>query len=396
MTFAVELEIWKEIAGRHLSPSHDRWHIDRVQAYALRLSEIYHADSEIVTAAVILHDLGRSDPTLRGVASAKRSVEIAREILNRTHLVKKEKIERILQAIAEHDQPEITPSTIEGRILKDADFLAGFGAWGILRIAIWAGETGEGVDQILDRLTNRMTKRLAYLEFPESRKIAIKEMSFARLFVSQLTCEPIFDKRQSNGRYIVIEGISGSGKDTQAEKIREHLEEKQIHTMMVHEPTTTYKQARELWEEVKDDPMVQTYLLIADRYKQFHQHISPALGSGITVITVRSFLSTIAYQGAKSKQMELFDYLHEFVPVPDFVFVLDLPPEIARKRVEDRALAQHRQIGSFEDIENLAKLRETYRQLVMQRSGEGYYLIDAHRPVEEVTHSILEIIHRGS
>ena len=62
----VELSLWKEIAGLNISVSHDHWHIDRVLNFANQLHSLYGGDIQVITAAAILHDLGRSDSTLHG------------------------------------------------------------------------------------------------------------------------------------------------------------------------------------------------------------------------------------------------------------------------------------------------------------------------------------------
>ncbi len=70
----LELAIWKEIAGEALSVSHDHWHIDRVLDFARQLQAIHGGDLDVITTAVILHDLGRSDQSFMGRrASANRS-----------------------------------------------------------------------------------------------------------------------------------------------------------------------------------------------------------------------------------------------------------------------------------------------------------------------------------
>ena len=181
----IELAIWKELASENLSVSHDRWHIDRVLSFAYQLQALYGGDPEVITAAVIMHDLGREDPNLHGQESIDKSIAHAREVLGRIDFPS-DKVEQVIIAIDEHDKPEMQPSTIEGRILKDADFLGGFGAWGILRICMWAGETDGGVDQILNRLEQRMPRRLANLEFAESERLAREEMVFISLFLSLL------------------------------------------------------------------------------------------------------------------------------------------------------------------------------------------------------------------
>src|SRR5205823_4498113 len=120
----------------------------------------------LVRVAAILHDLGRGDQTRRhGLASIQASKEMAEEVLR--HLPLSEDARRlVVEAIDSHDQPDVHSEAHSSRILKDADFLAGFGAWGILRIAMWSGETGRRVEDVLGRITSGMRRRLESLEYP--------------------------------------------------------------------------------------------------------------------------------------------------------------------------------------------------------------------------------------
>src|SRR5439155_11646144 len=108
--------IWMNIKGEYQSPSHDRWHLDRVLHFASELSALYGADDETLTAAVMLHDLGRSNPELRGRASAEESARLAPAVLEAVGFPL-EKREAVILAIREHDQPKLTPTNLEGRIL---------------------------------------------------------------------------------------------------------------------------------------------------------------------------------------------------------------------------------------------------------------------------------------
>src|SRR5688572_30535404 len=224
------------------SGSHQIDHLNRVLSYAMRLRETYGGDADVLAAAALLHDLGRSDKTLQGTASAQKSVEIARGILEGVQFPA-ERIPPVLQAIGEHDQPSLRPSTLEGRILKDADFLAGFGAVGIARVAMWTGETGGTMDDLIHRLKNKMAARIASLEFEQSRYHALREYGFVRLYLDSLLSDaPMLPLPPAP--YVVIEGISGSGKSTQADLLAAHYRQEGRDPVQLHEPTAWYKDTR--------------------------------------------------------------------------------------------------------------------------------------------------------
>jgi hypothetical protein len=272
-------------------------HVDLVLKFAKQLQAIYGGDPDVLTAAVVLHDLGRTNPNLHGNESIESSIIQARNVLKRIKFPV-EKVERVVSAIREHDNPKIKPSTIEGRILKDSDFLAGFGPYGLLRIAQWAGETREGLSHVLDRLENRLPERLHSLEFPESVKWALSSSSLTNLVLSIMKDPNYANLPFYKGKYIVLEGISGSGKDTQVDILRKKLSHKKI--AFVNEPSETYAHLRTLWEadnkELLNDSVIRQSLLIADRSKLIEETVKPALENGDIVISNRSFLSFLVYQ----------------------------------------------------------------------------------------------------
>lgn len=382
----IELAIWKEIAGESLSVSHDRWHIDRVLSFAFELQSIYGGDLDVITAAVIMHDLGRGDPRLHGEDSIEKSIKHARRVLKRIDFPP-DKIEEVITAIDEHDKPEIRPSTIEGRILKDADFLGGFGAWGILRIGMWAGETDGGVNQVMDRLEHRMPKRLKNLEFTESECLAREEIMFVHLFLSLLKQPPRLPTRSRGGTYVVLEGISGSGKDTQADRLQERIEAGGHTVVRVQEPADVYRELRDAWKSVHDkqldDPIIMKFLLMADRYELMQEKVWPALEEGHTVISVRSFASTLVYQCNGAYDVAATAVAHRFAPLPDLLLLLDLDANIAWTRIKDREAK-----GIYETRELPEKHRGLYRDICSRLFGSRFKVIDASEPIDEVVEQV--------
>ena len=205
--------IWEKVISLPQSPSHDKEHLERVMGFARELCLRKGGDMEVVIAAAMLHDIARTDPQLESKESAIVAAEQAKEILEEVRFPTN-KIELVCSAIRQHDQPEFIPSTIEAKILKEADFLAGFGAWGILRTAMFQGERGKSVPDVIERFRERMPKRIVGLEYPESKIFANHEYMFVKLFLSLLEIPPALPN-ETPGKYIAFEGISGSGKDTQ-------------------------------------------------------------------------------------------------------------------------------------------------------------------------------------
>jgi len=379
----IKQQICQELSKRQLSISHDRWHLERVLAFAEQLQAIYGGDIEVLTAAVLLHDLGRSDSNLHGRASVKKSVDEARMVLDVVD-ISRSKIEPVMRAISEHDQAELVPSTMEGKILKEADFLAGFGAWGILRIAMWAAETDQGVDQILDRLEKRMPKRLAGLEFSESAWRAEREMLFADLFLSRLKEPPLLEEQPRQGKYVVLEGISGSGKDTQADLLEQRLRDSGHKLLRVNEPAGKFQAARDRWGHQPLDPVIELFLLLADRYELMTQRVLPTLARGDTVLSVRSYLSTLVYQHQPLYDSASIRFMHQFVPPPDLVILYDVDVDIAYERCYGRAKGQIDAMGAHERKKALKAHRRRYLKLATHMTRLRFVTIDASRLPEQI------------
>ena len=127
--------------------SHDWEHTERVLNMSLHLALAEKADVGIVTAAALLHDIGRHEQDkLKGkVSHAIISSNMAHPILKSLNYSDMD-IKKILHCIETHryrkgDQPE----SIEAKVLFDADKLDAIGAIGIGRAFVFAGEVGAAV-----------------------------------------------------------------------------------------------------------------------------------------------------------------------------------------------------------------------------------------------------------
>jgi dTMP kinase len=381
--------IWAELDKLPLSVSHDRWHLDRVLSYALGLHAVHGGDLRVLVPAVLLHDLGRTEEGRQhGLASIEASTEQAANLLGNLQYPES-LVAEVLRAIADHDQPDVRPALIEGRILKDADFLAGFGAWGILRIAMWSGETGRDVAMVLDRLVRGMSRRSEHLEFEESVVVARRELRFVRLFVERLRTPPVALEPVLPGAYVVLEGISGSGKDTQAERLRAALVAAGVESHVVCEPHGDYRRYREAWERQHGgrltDPRVMRWLMMADRQQLVDDTVRADLAAGTAVVSVRSYLSTMVYQAEGTTDSADIAFAHTFVPEPDLVVLLDLPPDVAWERIQ----ARNRVKGVYESEEQLAAHRVRYLALCEEHFPKSHVVVDATADASAVAERVL-------
>lgn len=155
------------------------------------------------------------------------------------------------------------------------------------------------------------------------------------------------------GRFIVFEGIDGSGKTTQAKAIAEWLptsgllpEGKKV--VLTREPggTEIGQNIREMVLHGKAhlDPLTELLLFAADRAQHVATVIKPALERGDWVVCDRFTGSTMAYQGGGrgldwSTVYQINRFSSHFSGsdftkgvTPDLILLLDIEPKLAASR----------------------------------------------------------------
>lgn len=120
---------------------HDFDHVLRVLASTERIGPAEDARMEIVRAATMLHDIGRSQADAQGIDHAAYAARQAANILADQPV---SMVEAVIHAIAAHrfrSQP--SPQTVEARVLFDADKLDAIGAIGVARAYAYGGAHGQ-------------------------------------------------------------------------------------------------------------------------------------------------------------------------------------------------------------------------------------------------------------
>lgn len=164
------------------SPSevHARDHVLRVLRRCIRLGEKLDADMEVLVTAVYLHDLGRHyvADKVHGALSAQK----AEPVLERIQFPQ-EKRDAVLHAIRVHDvsaSPE-DRTTLESKILYDADKIDTLGVVGVLRyIRHYYGK--KPIDYMLDDIDARWEG----LTLPETRTLALQDYKYIKDYFAQL------------------------------------------------------------------------------------------------------------------------------------------------------------------------------------------------------------------
>jgi len=119
---------------RKNDPAHDFEHIIRVYKNAQKLAKKEKANTKLVLAAVLLHDIvsfPKSDS--RSKTSSTKSAIEAHKILKK-YDYSDDEIKIVSDAIRDHSFSKgMVPRSIEGKVLQDADRLDALGAIGIAR-----------------------------------------------------------------------------------------------------------------------------------------------------------------------------------------------------------------------------------------------------------------------
>lgn len=147
------------------------------------------------------------------------------------------------------------------------------------------------------------------------------------------------------GRFVVVEGVDGSGKTTQAERLRAWLERAGRAPLHLREPGSTPvgERLRSFLlaaERAPLDPRTEALLFFAARNELLRQVVAPALAAGRTVLCERFTPSTLAYQGQNEETARFVLALDALVVPeacrPDLVLVLDLDPAESLRRAGSR------------------------------------------------------------
>lgn len=110
----------------------------------------------------------------------------------------------------------------------------------------------------------------------------------------------------ARGKFITFEGLDGSGKSTQVEKLARSLRARGVSVTVTREPggTATGEKIRDVLLHSATaglSPLTELALMFASRAQHVHEVILPALGEGRVVLCDRFTDSTEAYQGGGRK-----------------------------------------------------------------------------------------------
>jgi dTMP kinase len=204
--------------------------------------------------------------------------------------------------------------------------------------------------------------------------------------------------------FITLEGIEGSGKTTQIERLVEFLENRGMECVATRQPggTLVGEHIRSILLDPTNSalaPMTELLLYMADRSQHIYELIRPCLQAGKTVICDRYFDATVVYQGfARGLKIELIRQLHQILfddLKPDVTLLLDLAPRIGLQRAwQQLNNGQRSGLESRFEAETVAfheKVRAGYLELARLEPGR-FRIIDAAQSQDQVFTAISKIV----
>ncbi|MEP3476155.1 MAG: dTMP kinase [Hyphomicrobiales bacterium] len=204
------------------------------------------------------------------------------------------------------------------------------------------------------------------------------------------------------GHFISFEGGEGAGKSTQVRLLSEHLAALGYKTLLTREPGGSplgEKIRRFLLEgKVKDyGAVAESLLFYTARLDHLEKLILPNLEQGAWVLCDRFADSSRAYQGAASGVDDgVFDALDRIVVgenQPELTIIIDLPVDIAMKRVAARQQQDGLEVDRFEseDIQFHERLRAGFLKIAAA-NAKRCIIIDGNQSREKVAELVWQTV----
>lgn len=199
------------------------------------------------------------------------------------------------------------------------------------------------------------------------------------------------------GKFIVFEGIDGSGKSTQLKMLAETLRENGIKCVETLEPTfgTVGTVLHDILSgKKKADPKVTAALFVADRLDHLtnaENGVIKMLEEGITVICDRYYFSSYAYQSVEvpSEWVIAANRLAAETLRPDCTLFIDVSPKVAMERISNNRETTE----LYETEERLSAVREGYfKAFERMKDEENIKVFDGDKPVFEIAEEIKKFV----
>jgi len=203
---------------------------------------------------------------------------------------------------------------------------------------------------------------------------------------------------KKHGLFVSFEGGEGSGKSTQIQRVAAALRRAGTDVVITREPggTKGAEALRYILLEAGQyafSPLLEAILFAAARQDHIRQVIAPALAAGKIVLCDRFIDSTRVYQGLANKLSPAdLDILEETAVGemrPNLSFILDINAKIGMARANKRRGAAAKADRFEKDSLKTQQQRRQAFLKIARAEPKRCRIIDADRPVEEITADIL-------
>ena len=191
--------------------------------------------------------------------------------------------------------------------------------------------------------------------------------------------------------FITFEGIDGSGKSTQANFLKNQLQNDGYDVILLREPGGTI-----ISEKIRDlvlnhrassvSPLTEALLIASSRYQLVNEIILPALKKNTIVICDRNIDSTIAYQGYGRginicwlNEINKYSLMHAN---PELTYLFDLKVEDSMLRIKNK----NKDRIELEGKDFLSKVRNGYLKLA--KNSKRFILLNAMDSPEKLKNKV--------
>jgi dTMP kinase len=188
------------------------------------------------------------------------------------------------------------------------------------------------------------------------------------------------------GLLIAFEGLDQSGKQTQAELLRDRLKQEGRKARLVSFPdygTSIGEEiARALQGEREYGADVMQLLYVANRYER-KPDLQRWLDGGLILVCDRYRASSVAYGEAFGLDPAWLADMQKFLPPASLTILLDIAPDTAAKRKSaDRDRYER-------DLALLGRVRDSY---VRQAAAQGWVVLDGERSKDTIAGDVYEAV----
>jgi dTMP kinase len=188
------------------------------------------------------------------------------------------------------------------------------------------------------------------------------------------------------GLLLAFEGLDQSGKQTQAEGLRDFVVSRGRDCRLLSFPDYETAIGSEISKALhgERDYAADTLqlLYVANRYEK-RSAIEALLAAGTVIVCDRYVASSIAYGDAQGLDAAWLSEIQRFLPTPDLTIVLDIAPETAVRRKSTGRDRYER------DLALLSRVRESYRRQGRQAS---WLVLDGERQQADVSGDVIKAV----